>query len=134
MRIFALIALSFLLFSCASVERSGKQKYRDDGLPVWVESSFTNPSDFWAGFNDEKGFYSWGSAKYADAHTSTTAAELDAKSRLVEFVRFERGVKENEGVSVIQGMRRVDRFVSDDGTVYVLMFVSEKNAKKIFRR
>ena len=128
MRIFALIALSFLLFSCASIERSGKQKYRDDGLPVWVESSFTNPSDYWAGYNDEKGFYASGKAKYGDEKMSIRAAELEAKKNLLEFLRAQSTA--NEKMSQLIGAQKVDQFFADDGTVYALMFISEKSVKK----
>ena len=86
MRISALIALLPLIFSCASIGEAVVQKYREDGLPMWVENRFTNPSGYWAGFNDEGGYYASGKAKYGDAQSSTAAAELDAKANLCDFV------------------------------------------------
>ena len=133
MRISALIALLPIIFSCASVGEAVVQKYREDGLPMWVESRFTNPSGYWAGFNDEGGYYASGKAKYGDAQSSTAAAELDAKANLCDFVAAEFKAERKDTASV-SGIRRVDRLVSEDGTVHVLMFVSEKNAKKSFRR
>ncbi|MBQ9281403.1 MAG: hypothetical protein IJ207_04300 [Treponema sp.] len=121
----------FLLVSCESAPSVAVQRYRDDGLPAWVGQSFTNPNDYWAGFNDETGYYSYGEAQYGDRASSTAAAELDAKIRLVEFISSEKKRRMN-GTS-INGVLRVDRFIAENGTVYVLVFVSKKNADKAFR-
>ena len=80
-----------------------------------------------------KGYELSGKAKYGDAQSSTAAAELDAKANLCDFVAAEFKAERKDTASV-SGIRRVDRLVSEDGTVHVLMFVSEKNAKKSFRR
>lgn len=121
----------FLLVSCESAPSVSVQTYRDDGLPSWVGATFTDPRGYWAGFNDEKGYYSYGEAPYGDRASSTAAAELDAKRRLVEFISSEKKRRMN-GTS-INGILRVDRYIADDGTVYALMFISKKNADKAFR-
>lgn len=125
---FSIALIVFFLACCASNDTATAQKYRDDGSPVWIEASFTNPSGFWAGYNNEKGYYASGKAKYGEEKTSTRAAELDAKKNLLEFVRSQS--QANEKLSQLVGIQKVDQFFAKDGTVYALMFISEKSVKK----
>lgn len=125
LRLILILFALFPLFSCRTAPQV--QAYREDGLPVWVEQVFSNPSGIWAGFNDEKGFYASGEANYGDLQSSLSAAELDAKTRLQEFVCRELS---KEKPAVLLGVQRVDRFIAENGSVYVLVFVSQKNAKK----
>lgn len=125
---FVVASVVFFLASCASNDTAVAQKYRDDGSPVWVEASFANPSGFWAGYNNEKGYYASGKSKYGDEKISIRAAELDAKKNLLEFVRSQS--QANEKLSQLAEVQKVDQFFAKDGTVYALMFISEKSVKK----
>ncbi|MBQ9622797.1 MAG: hypothetical protein IJP90_08315 [Treponema sp.] len=130
--LFALSFVFILFAACESNRADYVQLYREDGLPVWVGKVFSNPNGYWAGYNDEKGYYSSGEANYKDQKIAVTAAELDAKKRLLDFISGSKNEwKDNQYKHVLVGFRRVDRFIADDGTVYVLMFVSKKNARKI---
>lgn len=126
--LFALIFAAIFLVSCESNRPGYVQTYHEDGTPSWVGETFTNPYGYWAGYNDEKGFYAWGGAKYDDRNVSTNAAELDAKIRLLDFISGTSG--SSKGRKALVGVQRVDRFIADDGTVYVLLFISNKNVKK----
>lgn len=130
--IFALIFVVVFLSSCVSNNTDSVQLYRDDGLPMWVGNVFSDPTGFWAGYNDKKGFYAWGEAKYGDRNISTNAAELDAKKRLLSYLSNKYKLASNKASLV--GVQRVDRFISDDGTVYVLLFISNKDARKSLAR
>ena len=128
--LFVSIFALFFLTTCESNKTDFVQTYKEDGTPSWCGEAFTNPRGFWAGYNDEKGFYASGEAKYGDEKSSTTAAELDAKRRLVEFIFDKKGKTQNVG---LVGVQRVDRFVAEDGRVFVLVFISQKNVKKSMR-
>lgn len=123
-------AFLFALFSCESAPQV--QAYREDGLPVWVGQTFSNPRGIWAGGIGENGFYAWGEANLADAQSSLASAELDAKTRLKSFVCKEMAATENS--AVLFGVQRADRFFAEDGTIYVLLFISKKNAKKSLKK
>ncbi|MBP3773009.1 MAG: hypothetical protein J6I53_10040 [Treponema sp.] len=124
----------FLLVSCESAPSVYVQTYRDDGLPSWVGATFTDPRGYWAGFNDEKGYYSYGEAPYGDRASSTAAAELDAKRRLFDFISDSSyGTDKDNQTHFLVGCRRVDRFIAEDNTVYVLVFISKKNANNSMR-
>lgn len=116
----------FLLSGCASVRQEEAALYRADGVPVWVGKTFSNPRGLWSGPVREKGYYAYGEARYDNEKIAASAAALDAKVRLLLYVNSELPRRKK---SVLTGVRCVDRFVSEDGTVYVLFFVSRKNAR-----
>lgn len=117
-----------LFFSCESSAVRGAQAYREDGLPVWSETTFSNPDGYWAGYNPEQGYYAGGKANYGEQKASTKGAELDAKKNLLEFVRAQS--PSGSGITQLVGAQKVDQFIAEDGTVHVLLFVSKKYVKK----
>ena len=126
--LFALIFAVLFLTACKTNRTDYVQIYREDGLPMWVGEVFSDPRGYWAGYNDEKGYYASGEAKYKDKSAATLAAELDAKRKLLNFLSG-RGKTSLKNTS-LTGVQRVDHFISDDGTVYILLFISEKNMGK----
>lgn len=126
----AFLLAAFLFAGCVSTGGHEVQKYREDGLPVWVEEAFSHPRGHWAGYNDEKGYYAGGKALYGDGTASTKAAELEAKMRLASYLT--ELDKEHRAPKTLTGVQRMDRFVAEDGTVCVLVFISQKNAKRSF--
>lgn len=128
--IIALVLASLIFASCESTGGMEVQKYREDGLPVWVEETFSNPRGHWAGYNEEKGYYASGKALYGDGAASTKAAELDAKTRLSSYLA-ELDKAHRKPKNLI-GVQRMDRLIAEDGTVYVLLFISQKDAKRSF--
>lgn len=116
------LVITFFLFSCVSGKVENAVPARADGLPAWVGNTFSNPQGYWGGYNKEKGLYSWGEANYPDSKIALNAAELDAKTRLAKELSVSNPAK-------LTGVHRVDFYKSDDGTVYVLVFISNKNIK-----
>ncbi|MBQ9281402.1 MAG: hypothetical protein IJ207_04295 [Treponema sp.] len=124
--------------------------------PHWIGAQFSTGMNknnyYWGGAVDEKGWFTSGEAKYADIKASTSAADLDGKSQIATHVKQDivttaKEVAANEGADgetqkdldnfvgsvasvKISGIMRVDRWISSDGTVYVLMFVPESEIKK----
>lgn len=131
MKIFFATAILFALSSCANVREFPSQIYNEDGLPAWAGETFSNPRGLWAGYNDKKGFYASSESKIIDRQTATSVAELDAKTKLLLYVQNLQ--KNGKKITSLKGVRRVDRYIADDGTIYVLVFISEKDAKKSAR-
>ncbi|WP_295796406.1 hypothetical protein [uncultured Treponema sp.] len=125
-------------------------------LPAWAgiqfKSGWNKDGYFWKGPVDETGFFASGKAKYSDVSTSTSAADLDGKAQIAFFVKQElNAIAKNESDAAdsdsktqfaykdfqssvaqvkISGIVRVDRYIADDGTVYVLMFVPSNEIKR----
>ena len=121
------VAWLLVCVACASNTVQSSLAYRDDGLPMWVDEVFTDPRGLWSGYNRENGFYASGKGTHADSAIATKIAMLDAKANLAQFATGSK-------TEVLFGMRQVDRFLADDGTVYVLMFVSAKDVKRSTKR
>ncbi|BDC96165.1 hypothetical protein [Treponema saccharophilum] len=126
------------------------------GLPSWVgqqfKSRYNKNGYYWRGPVDEEGYFASGEAKYADVKSSTTAADLDGKAQIAFYIKQEvNAIAQQESVAAgadgessqelkdfqsavasvkIAGIIRADRFIGDDGTVYVLMFVPDSEIKK----
>lgn len=131
MKIFFAAALLFSLTSCSSTNELSPQIQREDGLPAWAGEMFSDPRGLWDGYNDKKGFYASGESKNFDRQTATSVAELDAKTNLLLYVQSLQ--KNGKKITSLRGCRRVDRYIADDGSVYILVFVSEKDVKKSAR-
>ncbi|MCR5253252.1 MAG: hypothetical protein K6C98_05995 [Treponema sp.] len=153
---------ALVLSSCASkptgkpTETSAYKQNEQMGLPAWASQSFKSGWNktgyYWKGPVDETGFFASGEAKYSDVKTSTSAADLDGKAKIAEYIKQEinataqqeaitsdtdsetqRQFKEFQSTVAsikISGIMRVDRFIAEDGRVYVLMFVPDSEIKK----
>ena len=131
------------------------QQNEELGLPAWAgmqfKSGWNKNGYYWKGPVDETGYYASGEAKYSDVKSSTDAADLEGKSQIAFYIKQEINAiaqqeASNDGQSKTQkeieqfqssvasvkisGIMRVDRFIADDGTVYVLMFVPQDEIKK----
>ena len=128
----------------------------DMGLPTWAgqqfKSRYNKNGYYWRGPIDEEGFFASGEAKYADVKSSTAAADLDGKAQIAFYIKQEvNAIAQQESAAVgadgensqelkdfqsavasvkIAGIIRADRFIADDGKVYVLMFVPDSEIKK----
>jgi len=126
------------------------------GLPAWAgqqfKSRFNKNGYYWKGPIDEAGFFASGEAKYADVKSSTSAADLDGKAQIAFYIKQEvNAIAQQESQAAgadgeadqqlkdfqsavasvkISGILRADRFVAEDGKVYVLMFVPDSEIKK----
>ena len=127
--------------------------------PHWVGAQFTTKMNkshyYWEGGVDDAGFFASGEAKYSDVKTSTQAADLDGKAALANYAKqnitsIASELSKNEGgdsetekelqnftqtVSsiTISGIMRVDRYIAEDGTVYVLMYVPTEEVEKALK-
>ena len=126
-RIIPFLITALIFISCASGRVDNNIPARADGLPVWVGNTFTNPKGYWKGYITEKGLYTWGEAKYPDSKIALNAAELDAKERLAKQITDTNPI-------LLSRVQRVDFFKSEDGTVYVLVFISNKDLKAVTKK
>lgn len=132
------------------------QQNAEAGRPAWAGTQFKSGRNkngyYWKGPIDEAGYYASGQARYADVKSSTTAADLDGKAQIAFFIKQEvNAIAQTESAAAgtdgeaqrelkdfqsavasvkISGIERADRFIADDGTVYVLMFVPDSEIKK----
>lgn len=137
-------------------DTSAYQQNQAMNLPAWVDTTFKSGWNkggyYWKGPIDEAGFYASGQGKYGDVQTSTTSADLDGKAQIAFFIKQEiNAIAEQEASKAgaeaekqeelksfqsavasvkIAGIMRADRFIGEDGTVYVLMFVPDSEIKK----
>lgn len=118
-----LSALVAMLCACASTAHISEQnkaqvaQNRLLGLPLWAECSFTSTDApaYIPGYRAaEKGLFCAGSGN------NSTQARLDTRAKLASSINSE----------TLIGSRIVDSYTSDNGTVYILMFISEKDAKE----
>ena len=152
--------MALLVAGCASTgsakETAAYKQNKELNLPPWADVQFTTGMNkgnyYWGGSVDEQGFFASGSAKYSDVKSSTNAADLDGKANIAFHIKQEinataqqeADAEGSEGERAqelkefqssvasikVSGIMRVDRFIADDGTVYVLMFVPESEIKK----
>ena len=136
-------------------DTSAFKQNKDMGLPAWAgmqfKSGWNKNGYYWKGPVDESGYYASGEAKYSDLKTSTNAADLDGKAQIAFYIKQEINALAQQEANAsgssstksefeefqtavasvkIGGIVRVDRFIADDGKVYVLMFVPEAEIKK----
>ncbi len=137
-------------------DTSAYQQNQELNRPVWVgqqfKSGWNKGGYYWKGPIDEAGYFASGEAKYGDVKSSTTAADLDGKAQIAFYVKQEINAiaqQESEAAGAdgeaqkelkdfqsavasvkISGILRADRFIGEDGTVYVLMFVPDAEIKK----
>ena len=127
-RFFELFCFIFLSVSCETDKVQTAQPYRDDGLPMWIGESFSNPRGYWGGYIEEKGYFASEKAKHKDMNLALNAARLDAKKNLLNFISKE--FHSSKISAILVGVQYIDRFATGDGTVYVLIFISKKDARK----
>lgn len=127
---FVLSIFLLSLISCATKKNTFTQLYDLDGTPVWVGKTFSDSNSLWTGLNKEKGYYAWGEAKSLDEISSFKIADLDAELRLLNFVNSKLS---NKKLNHLAGAYRVDSYISKNGTIYVLFFISNKNVKQLLR-
>ena len=132
-------SLIFLLFSfvimlsCKTVdsvnqETNEKIKYnKQAGLPIWADCSFTSDQVpvFLGNYSSPKGFFSAGKGQ------SEQAARINANHNLLNYCNEIYGNDNSKGI--LYGSRIIDTVKTNDGTVYILMFISEKDAKRNLR-
>lgn len=136
-------------------DTSAFKQNKDMGLPAWAgmqfKSGWNKNGYYWKGPVDETGYFASGEAKYSDVSTSTNAADLDGKAQIAFYVKQEINALAQQEANAagnsstkseyeafqtavasvkISGIIRVDRFIAEDGKVYVLMFVPENEIKK----
>ena len=137
-------------------DTSAFKQNQEMGLPNWAgmqfKSGWNKNGYYWQGPVEDSGYFASGEAKYSDVKTSTSAADLDGKAQIAFYIKQEiNAIAQQEAnaegsgretksqleefqsavASVkIAGILRVDRFIADDGKVYVLMFVPEAEIKK----
>ncbi len=107
--------------SISAVEQQKINQNIEEGLPPWAGCSFTSrvASFYMDGYKPRE------AGVFASASGETErSANLAARAELVRFIYPE------ENTAFLAGSRRVDSFTADDGTVWVLMFVSEKDISK----
>ena len=88
-----LLAAGLVFMSCASKptgdvrDTSAFKQNKDLGLPNWAgmqfKSGWNKNGYYWQGPVDESGYFASGEAKYSDVKTSTSAADLMEKLRLL---------------------------------------------------
>ena len=125
-KLLAVIFCAALLWNIFADERS---------IPTWVGTVFTTKINegkyYWNGDIEEEGIFFSGCGK------SEFAAELDAVAQICFSIRT--SISCDGGVSVSQSIladpsdfvRTVDKYVADDGSVYVLVFISNADIKKL---
>ncbi len=120
LHIFALISI---FWGCAatsvpSISAAERQKINqniEDRLPPWAGCCFTSKTAhfYMDGYKSkETGFFASASGE------TERSANLAARAELVKFINS------GEKSASVAGSRKVDSFTADDGTVWVLMFVS----------
>ena len=124
---------------------AGVKQNMDNGLPKWVGHDFDyeDASYFLDGYiPSKKGIFSDGKGKLGDERASEIQATLDARANLAARVKAEidrrriatkteAGEMAVERISeVLVGPQRIDTFKGKDGTVYILMYISEENVKE----
>lgn len=143
----------------SAADTAAYQQNVEAGLPAWADASVFSTAEnkngeFWKGPVVEDGWFFPGSAKFNDVKISTRSAELDAKAQIATKInaklsqavtnlaqasgdtsskatqQFQNALETAE----ISGVRRVDRFVAKDGTVYVLMFAPGKEVEEAVRK
>ena len=156
------VMVGILLVGCGSTKATGDardtsafQQNQEMNRPAWVgqefKSGWNKGGYYWKGPIDDVGYFASGEAKYADVKSSTTAADLDGKAKIAEYIKQEvNTIAQQESAASgdsetqqelknfqstvasvkISGILRADRFIGDDGTVYVLMFVPDSEIKK----
>jgi|GEM_PF-5875114 len=154
------IMVAMLMVGCATKptgdvrDTSAFKQNEEMGRPAWAgmqfKSGWNKNGYYWKGPVDESGFFASGEAKYSDVKTSTSAAEVDGKAKIAFYIKQEiNAIAQDEYTSSgsssdsehktfqsavasvkIGGIINVDRFIADDGTVFVLMFVPEAEIKK----
>lgn len=144
------LAASLCFIGCKSNDKAknlaGVQQNEEAGRPRWVGHDFDydEAEYFTGGYKpSSNGIFASGKAKRADTRQSEIAARLDARANLASRVTAEigRAAADNglsaenitvENVSAtLAGSRVIDTYTDvEDGTVYILMFISEKDLKK----
>lgn len=156
--------MALLVAGCASTNKtvgssittSAAQQNKNQDAPLWAGITLTTselmkaPEDkrVWNGYVAEEGLlFSGESQQFGNRNTTTTAAELNAKSQIAVYIRQKiydyqknatnvdngnttQGLSTGTGTAVaakITGIRRVDRYITGNEYVYVLMFVSNQN-------
>ena len=124
---------------------AGVQQNEEAGIPRWIGRDFDyeDAEYYTGGYKPASvGILSSGKAKRTDARTSEIAAKLDAQANLASRIATEIGraaadnginaeaVTVSKVSAVLTGPRVVDTYTGADGTVYVLMFISDKDLKK----
>ena len=153
-----LVGVSFLS-GCASSQSSrsenlaGVKQNIENGLPKWAGADFdSDEAAFYLdGYVPSKhGIFASGYGKGSDYRTSEIQARLDARANLASRVKAEADRRANnlfknggaesnattlqitaESVSqTLVGSQRVDSYMAADGTLWILMFISDENQKK----
>ncbi len=155
--LFAVLTAMALVMAvgCKSTENNanalaGSKQAVEAGRPKWATaagSTFTSKeaTQFMTGDGyvaPESGYFASGNAKRGDARATQAAARMDARSRLTEYIKTEStsyaadnghdyaGLTVETVDSLIKGSRPIDSFEADDGTIYVLMFISDSDLAK----
>ena len=123
-----------LLLSCKTVDSVNQETYekikynKQNCLPIWADCSFTSDqvSLFLGNYSSQKGVFASGKGQ------SEQLARINARQNLLDFCNetyASHNISDNSN-GTLYGSRIIDTVTHDDGTVYILMFVSEKDAKK----
>ncbi len=105
------------------------EQNRVQGLPLWASCNFKSEeaSAYIPGYKtNEKGLFASGTG------TSATSARVTARANLAYYCKTTYKYTNSASSETLLGSRIIDSFTASDGTVYVLMFISEKDAKKSF--
>ncbi len=123
------------IFACASNNNSyinyeQIEQNKAQGLPTWAYCQFTSKEEsiYIDGYsNGTKGFYASGRG------SSQEGARIDARKNLISYCTEQYGKENTDSDSIkIYGSRIIDSFEAENGNIYILMFISEKDAKKTF--
>ena len=127
----------FLLLSCASARQKNIvtspenlaqiEKNKKEKLPLWVDCNFKSSESalFLKNYSGEKGFYASGKG---DSHVS---ARINARRNLIDFCKEQDSTQDAE-VQQIFASRIIDSFIDENGISYILIFISERDARKSF--
>lgn len=142
-------ALLSIFVGCASTGNAKNlavvKQNADKKLPLWVNTDmdYDMAQDILDYCPKKKGVFATGRGKLGDETSSETTARLDARANLAAQIDTyvkrtaetdkktfsSESIKEVSEAS-LKGSRRLDRYLGPDGTVYVLMYLSNENLEE----
>ena len=127
-KLLAVIFCAALLWNIFADERS---------IPTWVGTVFTTKINegkyYWNGDIEEEGIFFSGCGK------SEFAADLDGVTQICIYMNQTISYYDDGSIGSVfpdpsDFVRTVDKYVADDGTVYVLVFISNADIKNLLNQ
>ena len=142
-----MVLFSIIMFGCASTNTknlTGVAQNEKQGFPRWIDMQFDSIDAEYMldGYKPkENGIFASGKARMDNERSTEIAARLDARSNLASRIKVEidrvaltNGISAEEVTvekvsAILTGTKIIDKYRADDGTLYLLMFISDKDAK-----